>query len=69
MELWIAIRHTYADAQAVGVAASEAEAKRLVREAYWADYPDDDRTLDPLDDWTTGSTQGPFTLGQLRKDY
>lgn len=69
MELWTAVRHTYADAQVVGIAASEAEAKQLVREAYWIDHPDADRTMDPLDDYTTGDTYGPYTLGQLRKGY
>lgn len=65
MNVWIAFRRCYADAEVVGIASSKAEAEDLVRAAYWRDYPGADRTWDPLDDYSTGSVSGPFTLGEL----
>ena len=66
MKVWVAVRGVYADSRVVGVAASESEARDLVRAAYWDDYPSAPRDQDPMSDWTAGDVDGPFTLGQLK---
>jgi hypothetical protein len=64
-QLWIAIRGVYQDARPVGIAASEEEAREMIRAAVRADYPGDEDAGDPLDDWANGQVLGPFKLGEL----
>jgi hypothetical protein len=65
-ELWIAIRGVYADARPIGVASSREAARDMVRAAIRADYPDG--VGDPLDDWMSGSVDGPYRLDKLRPE-